>query len=761
MNLNPQQLEAVHHPDGPLLILAGAGTGKTRVITHRIAYLIKERKVPPWNILAVTFTNKAAEEMRSRVAALFAGESERASGLARARERGAGGWGPEGAAFPPPVWIATFHSSCVRILRKSLPTGRNQFVIYDDDDSLALIKECLEEMKIEERALPPRAVYARIQGAKNDLVTPAAYARAADDFFASRTAQVYERYQKKIVENNALDFGDLIAETVGLFRERPDVLAQYQDLFRHILIDEYQDTNHSQYALTRLLAERHRNLCVVGDDDQSIYRWRGADIGNILNFEADYPGCRVIRLEQNYRSTQTILSIANGVISRNAGRKGKSLWTDQSGGEKATLFVAADERQEAAFVAGEIARRVEEVGRRYNDFAIFYRTNAQSRVFEDELRGRRIPYTIFGGTRFYDRKEIKDILAYARVLVNPRDSVNLKRILNVPPRGLGPKALEHLESFAGREGGTLREAISRAEEIPSMAEATKKRLGQFHRMVEGWGRDLMAGSRVAALFQKIMEETGYLDALERERTVESEGRIENLSELLNVADEFGKKFVGAGGPRPGEETSPLPLFLDQVSLVGDADAYDPEKGVVPMMTLHLAKGLEFPLVFLVGMEEGLFPHARSLDDPDELEEERRLCYVGITRARENLFLCLAAKRRLYGGEQFSLPSRFLEEMPEELVERSGSEGSGFAGPERGGMGAGRREPPFYDQRPEEEIGGIRIGATVRHPTFGIGVVKRHEGVGENQKVMVYFTSGLVKTLMVKFAGLSVLSPPPK
>ena len=719
MQLNPPQLEAVYHTEGPLLILAGAGSGKTRVITHRIAYLIKEKKVPPWNILAVTFTNKAAEEMRHRVGQLLG---------SRVND----------------IWISTFHSACVRILRKT----NSNFVIYDDNDSLTLIKECLEEMKIDERALSPRGVYARIAGAKNDLVGPEQFATSASDFFENRVAEVYRLYQKKLSENNALDFGDLIFKTVELFQKSPQVLSSYQELFRYILIDEYQDTNRAQYILTKLLAERHKNLCVVGDDDQSIYRWRGADIQNILSFESDYPGCLVIRLEQNYRSTQNILTISNRVISHNRGRKGKSLWTESTAGEKAVLYVAEDEKDEARFVVSEILRQKQEQGRRFNEHAIFYRTNAQSRTFEEELRRNRIPYTIFGGTKFYDRKEIKDLLAYLRILVNPQDSLNLNRILNVPPRGLGKKGLEHLERFAGEKGVPLYEAIRRLDEIQDLPSMTKNRLSEFYKMMERFKKDVQGA--VAPLLKRVMDETGYIEMLQKEKTVEAENRLENLEELLTVADEFDKNIVGAGSPRPGEGTSPLQVFLDQVALVGQTDTYDPEQGLVPMMTLHLAKGLEFPAVFLVGMEEGLFPHSRSIDEPEELEEERRLCYVGLTRAKEKIFMTLAARRHLYGGDQFNLPSRFLEEMPEELIEKKRMVSRGASASDFDDF----ENDHDFDQREDEER--IRIGSTVKHPTFGVGVVKRREGKGEGQKITVYFQNGLVKTLMVKFANLSIL-----
>ncbi|HSA59686.1 MAG TPA: DNA helicase PcrA [bacterium] len=715
MELNPEQLKAVEHTEGPLLILAGAGTGKTRVITHRIAYLVQEKGVAPWNILAVTFTNKAAEEMRHRVHALL--------GLGK-----------------HDIWVSTFHSTCLRILRKSLPPGENQFVIYDDDDTMTLIKKCMEDLKIEDRALPPRAVYARIAAAKNELVSAEQYANGVEDFFETKVAEVYKLYQRRLHENNALDFGDLIFRTVRLFQESPDVLKRYQDLFRYILIDEYQDTNRAQYVLTKLLADKHRNLCVVGDDDQSIYRWRGADIGNILNFEEDYPGCLVIRLEQNYRSTQTILSIANQVIAKNRGRKGKNLWTGEKGGEKAVVFVGADDREEARFVVEEIVRRQKAERRKYNDFAIFYRTNAQSRGFEDELRKNRVPYTIFGGMKFYERREIKDVLAYLRVLVNPKDSVNLKRIFNVPPRGLGTKSEESLEAFASEYEIPLYEAMGRVSEVAALNSGAKKKILEFHALMEALRASLNRGGGVAQVMEKVIDDTGYREMLEAEGTVEAEGRLENLDELLNVGEEFTK----------ANSELKLADFLDQIALAGDTDNYDPAQGMVPMMTLHLAKGLEFPVVFLVGLEEGLFPHSRSLDDPEEMEEERRLCYVGLTRARKNVFLTLAARRRLYGGEQFNLPSRFLEEMPEELLQKTET-----------GVRFRKAEDFFhddfathdFDQSPQENS-SYRVGLTVKHPSFGVGVVKKREGKGESEKVTVYFQNGLVKTLVVKYANLT-------
>ncbi len=1097
MQMNPEQLEAVHHLDGPLLILAGAGSGKTRVITQRIAHMIRECGIPPRNILAVTFTNKAADEMKHRVGQTLG---------SRAYE----------------TFISTFHSLCVRILRASLSETQRQFVIYDDGDSTTLIKEALEELKLDEKSFNPKAINGRIQSAKNEIITPAQYATNASDYFESKVADIYALYEKKLAQNNALDFGDLIFKTVLLFRERPDILENYRGLWKYIMIDEYQDTNKAQYVLTRLLAEPLKNLCVVGDDDQclignsritmkdgkskliknvqvgdevmacygsgdfrpahvtktfvkkyrgpgviielesgrkltstpehthfagyrlgrvpqtyftylmhkkglgwrlgtsqvytagqkkpmvgfaqrslhehadalwvvgthsnendarteeyilslkyalptlpftprkgkavnglvhdsryisrifnafdtessarqllsdkslshehphhrprsrnakrrnvvvtlcgdrrartpmhrisivgndeagreelkklgfsvrqakknsrswrfescykdfaeverllqllrrafeievffmarfgkaskekftnslpflpassvlpgmimfdgkgdydvvrgvrriemnekvydlnvehthnfiangiithnSIYRWRGADIQNILNFEHDFPGCKVIRLEQNYRSTQTILKLANAVISKNKERKGKNLWTDNSHGDRAYIYYAQDERDEARFVVGEIQKINQAAGVKYSDMAIFYRTNAQSRVFEEELRRQRVPYTIFGGVKFYDRKEIKDVISYLRVIVNPKDSLNLKRIINVPARGLGDKAVSHLEYFSSDHDAPLYEALSHIDDLPGVTALARNKLRAFHQVMEGLKAHLNENPHlVAGLLKKVMEDSGYFEMLQKERTTESESRLENLQEFLTVAEEFEKS----------NEAPTLALFLDQLALVGQTDTYDPEKGVLPMMTLHLAKGLEFPFVFLVGMEEGLFPHSRSLDVWEEMEEERRICYVGITRARERLYMSLAQRRHLYGGDQFNPPSRFLEEMPGDLVERHEAQPSFSAG-----RGFGRRRfdeddvadfSPSYDfdqrsfeDRGEDQKSPYRIGAQVSHPAFGRGVIKRSEGKGEQEKVTVYFNNGQVKTLMVKFANLAV------
>lgn len=725
MKLNDKQEEAVQHGTGPLLILAGAGSGKTRVIVHRIAHLIENKGIAPHRILAVTFTNKAADEMKERLRGLL----------------------PHGMAG---LWVSTFHSSCLRILRQHIDQigWPKDFVVYDDADHMALIKQCLKELHLDDKSLHPRAVASRIDAAKNELIDPSEFvAKAAvptADFFDQKMAELYQLYQRRLRENKALDFGDLIFKTVLLLKESPRVRDYYQSLFQFVLIDEYQDTNHAQYELVRLLSEKHKNLCVVGDDDQSIYRWRGADLNNILEFERDYPGSRVIKLEQNYRSTPEILALAAELIRQNQGRKGKTLWTDNKPGSRATLLSASDEKEEVRLIITELKSLLSQ-GYRYTDCAIFYRTNAQSRLFEEELSRYKIPYQIFGGMRFYERLEVKDILSYIRVVINPQDSISLKRIINTPARGIGPKLLTELETFASAQGLSLFEATGRASEIKALSAAAQEKALYFHRLVSEWQKE-MPLTGLADFVRQIAELSGYWGDLEKQKTVEAESRLENIEELLNVIDQF----------EDDEETPRLADFLDRISLVGDTDNFDPKTGQVSLMTLHLAKGLEFPVVFLVGLEEGIFPHQRSMDDPEELEEERRLCYVGLTRAKEKIYLSHALKRRLYGGDQYNMPSRFLEEMPPQLIERSQSEPKSRIDFDPSGF-------DDFDQRPATERlaskglqSAYRIGITVTHPIFGTGVVKRREGQNDQEKVTVYFKDGRVKTLVTKFANLSIL-----
>ncbi len=726
-DLNPPQQEAVLHTEGPLLILAGAGSGKTRVITRRIAYLIRACGVQPWQILAVTFTNKAADEMRHRVESLLG-----ARGLN--------------------VWMGTFHSTCLRILRKwALAIGlRSSFVIYDEEDSLGLIRDCLRDLNIGERGLNPRLAAARISRAKNDLLTPGDYAGMAGDFIEEKVARVYRLYQERLATNHALDFDDLLLRAVTLFKTSPEGLAYYQHLWRYVLVDEYQDTNRAQYHLVNFLTAPHGNLCVVGDDDQSIYKWRGADLSNILDFERDHPACAVIRLEQNYRSTQTILDAASGVVSCNIGRKGKTLWTENGPGESLTFYLASDETDEATFAARTVRNLALQDGHGLDDFAVFYRTNAQSRVLEDALRRDRTPYVIVGGVRFYERREIKDILAYLRLLVNPDDSLGMKRIINVPARGLGATTVQRLEGFAVAEKISLGEAGRRAAEknlLPAKQVAALKGLMDILERLRG----LVETSTVADLITATIRETGYADDLQAEATPEAEARLENLRELVTAAQQFHER----------SDDRSLAAFLDSVALIADIDQLAEGQGAVALMTLHSAKGLEFPVVFITGMEEGVFPHARAFTDVAELEEERRLCYVGMTRAKTRLYLSAAVRRQIYGNENYNLPSRFLDEVPPELLLRIeptlAPARSRFR--EREEEEERRAVPSRRNGRWEAVSEGegfvdfLQVGARVRHPDWGVGVIRERIGDGEDLKVVVSFAGVGRKKLAAKFAPL--------
>jgi DNA helicase-2/ATP-dependent DNA helicase PcrA len=642
--LNPEQKKAVTAPDGSVLVLAGAGSGKTRILTFRIAYLIA-RGVPSFNILGVTFTNKAADEMKRRVSELVRQD----------------------------VWVSTFHSTCLRILRiegEAVGVGRN-FSIYDDHDQLVLIKECLNELNKDERQINPKGIREQIQRAKDFLLTPEAYRQRAGDHFEEVTAEVYERYEKKLHMSKAFDFGDLIAKTVFLFDEHPRILESWQERFKHILIDEYQDTNHAQYRLVRLLAERYKNIMVVGDPDQSIYSWRGADIRNILDFEKDYPNCQVVKLEQNYRSTANVLDAANGLISFNMSRKPKELWTDKAAGEKLSIFQAGDEKEESHFVVQKIME-YQKAGRSLSDCVVFYRLHAQSRPIEDALRKSKIPYRIVGGIRFYDRKEIKDLIAYLKAIAFPSDDLSLKRILNVPNRGIGKKTLEMLGEFQRSGGIALGTAIEHIDRVPGIGTKAKASLVSFYRLIQNL-RSRKTKLQVSELLQEIVDQSGYTDALETERTMEAQVRLENIQEFFSVVQEFEESWrpnedlLNAGQNTGGEGL--LEAFIESVSLVTDLDSWDGGSNSLTLMTLHCAKGLEFPIVFMVGMEEEIFPHVNSFGgDVSDLEEERRLCYVGMTRAKEKLYFVYADSRRLYGSRQHNLPSRFLNEIPSNLFE---------------------------------------------------------------------------------------------
>ena len=706
-SLNPVQREAVLHADGPVLIVAGAGSGKTRILTHRIAHLIRDRGVRPPQILAITFTNKAAQEMADRVQALIG-------------ERVARG-----------MWILTFHSACARILRRehALLGLPSHFSIYDEADSERVLKMCLADVGVDDKRFPPRAMRAAIGRAKDNLLSAAEVAEASGNWYERMVAEIYQAYQRRLQAAGAVDFDDLILRTVRLFRDHPEVLEHYQERFRYILIDEYQDTNRAQYHLVNLLASKHRNVCVVGDADQGIYSWRGATIQNLLDFEHDFPDAEQFILDQNYRSTRTILEVANALIDHNVQRKPKNLWTDAEGGAPVVRFKAEDEHDEAWFVATEVERLVNDEGQQaYGDIAIFYRTNAQSRVLEDVFMKAGIPYRVVGGVRFYERREIKDTLAYLRVLVNPQDQVSVRRVINTPKRGIGDQTVAALESFARDEGIGLLEAARRAEEVALLSPRALGAVAGFAEVIDRLGARVAEGTGAARVIEAAFTESGYWAELDAERTVEAETRKENLRELVGVGAEFEARFPGAG----------LPDFLEQVALVTEQDEYDEAASAVTLMTLHNAKGLEFDVVFIVGMEDGVFPHYRSMTDAEELEEERRLAYVGITRARRHLYLTHAWSRSLFGASSYNPPSRFLNEVPAELVRELEREGSEAA---EAGPGGG----PAPD---------VSAGDTVRHERFGEGVVVEVSGRGHDAEVVVMFEAEGEKRLLLAYAPLT-------
>ncbi len=753
--LNASQQEAVGYGDGPLLILAGAGSGKTRTLIHRVAFLIRERGVKPWEIMAVTFTNKAAGEMKSRLERML---------------------GPD--EIP---WVATFHASCVRILRQEaekLGFGRD-FTIYDDQDQLRLIKDCLAELGLGEKTVKPKTVAAFIDRAKNRGQRPAEV--RADSLQEETLLRVYDLYQTRMHQANAMDFGDLLVQVVTLFDEHPEVHQRWAGRFRYLLVDEFQDTNQVQYRLTRQLCSVHGNICVVGDDDQSIYRWRGAEVGNILGFEMDFPGCVAIRLEQNYRSTKTILEAANEVVGRNIGRTGKTLWTDNPEGEAIRIESLPDDREESRFVAQEIVRLHKD--RKLRELAVFYRTNAQSRSLEEALVNQRIPYVMVGGLKFFSRMEIKDILAYLRVLVNPADTLNARRIINVPARGIGKATVEKINAFVEEAGGFL-PACRMAIEQRAFGAGPAKKVQGFLELMKGF-TERLESTLYPELTKQIIEETGYGPELAAERTEEARDRLNNLQELVNGMEEHLSTETTLGD------------YLEQVALVTDLDSYDQSLDRVTLMTLHAAKGLEFPVVFMTGMEDGIFPSARSLTQPEEMEEERRLCYVGMTRAMEKLYLTHARRRRMYGTYQYNPSSPFLAEIPEDLVEglavgqqdctsaehnlaslfqkmevpkppatevetppeddfdqrpvveqpaAASDPGHNLAGL------AQQAPPPEVEVVPDAEM-GPRLGMRVNHPKFGVGTIRRIEGSGDTTKLTIYFNSIGPKKLLMKFAGL--------
>jgi DNA helicase-2/ATP-dependent DNA helicase PcrA len=707
--LNPEQREAVLHEEGPLLILAGAGSGKTRVLTHRIAWLVGTRRAHPGEILAITFTNKAAEEMRERVQALVGDRARR-------------------------MWVMTFHSACARMLRADadrLGYTRN-FTIYDEQDSLRLVKQCVEELDIDPKRFAPRGIRRQISDAKNALLDAAAYRLKVSSFFEQTAADVYELYEQRIHANNAMDFDDLLFRCVNLFELFHEVRDRYRRSFRHVLVDEYQDTNHAQYRWLRLLAEEHRNLSVVGDDDQSIYAFRGADIRNVLEFEQHFPDAHVVKLEQNYRSTQTILSAANAVIANNRARKAKRLWSELGEGDPVHMRELDDEHAEARFVVSEVERLADE-GTSRDEIAVFYRTNAQSRVLEDMLVRYGVGYQVIGGTRFYERAEVKDALAYLTLLVNPADVVAFQRVVNSPRRGIGQTSQGRIVSHANTVGETVWEVAAAPEDVPGLAAAATKAVGRFMSVMERLRERAEGGVSVGDLLQETLDETGYLDALRAERTIEAQGRVENLEELVGVGREYD---TTAEDPSVDE-------FLQQVALFSEQDALRDGEGVVTLMTMHNAKGLEFPVVFVIGMEDGVFPHARAIEAGD-LEEERRLCYVGVTRAKREIYLTHARTRSLYGGRDWNLPSRFLEEVPDELTDRDAEVPTGPAAAATWGDGA-----PAV--RGETAGASFALGDDVLHASFGEGVVTAIEPGG---LVVVRFAAdGSERKLMADYAPL--------
>ncbi len=657
--LNEKQLEAVVHKDGPLLVLAGAGSGKTRALTHRIAHLIEEYKISPWNILAVTFTNKAANEMKTRIDRLLRNEEENDFLKAFEGLFNIGEYEKNNSKKINIPAIGTFHSICVRILRKTIQNldYDNSFAIYDSSDQQVVVKRVMEKLRIDNKKLNPKAVLNHISNAKNQLITPQQFETLSRDYFSSRVAEIYPHYQEELKKNNAVDFDDIIMKTVELFQKHPEILSYYQEKFKYISVDEYQDTNHAQFILINLLAEKYKNLMVIGDTDQSIYGWRGATIQNILEFEKHYQGAKTIILEQNYRSTQMILDASNDIIKQNTQRKEKNLWTNKEGGEKIKLINASDERHEAEIVAREIQELLRSSeSPDYKDFAVLYRTNAQSRVIEETFLRFGIPYKLIGGLKFYERKEIKDILAYLRVIKNPNDSVSLLRIINTPSRKIGSKTIEQINSFAEIHNISLFKAMKMASEIQGIRGGKTDQIEKFVDLVEGFIRE-NAVSKASEMIKTVYNESGYKRLLD-DGSVEGQSRMENIEELLSVSSKYDKVEDGVS----------LEIFLEEVSLIADIDNYEAGDNATTLMTVHSAKGLEFPVVFLLGLEEGLCPHSNSLLDSSQLEEERRLLYVAITRAMEKLYLLNAKSRMIFGEIKSTSPSRFLEDLSSDYIE---------------------------------------------------------------------------------------------
>ena len=746
--LNPEQVKAVKNTDGPLLVIAGAGSGKTRVLTYRIAYLVNQKNVDPFSILAITFTNKAAREMKKRVIELVGKVGEH-------------------------MWVSTFHSFCARFLRfeiHNLGMSRN-YVIYDGDDSIKLISRIAKEMDIDIKKITPRAIKSVISDAKNHLIDFETYNRKASDYFEKIAAKVYSSYQERLLKANALDFDDLLVFTVDILNLFPEVRKRYQDKFNYLLVDEFQDTNMAQNEIVMLIGGGHKRVCVVGDDDQSIYSWRGAKISNITEFDRQFKNTSVIKLEQNYRSTQNILEAANAVIKNNENRRPKKLWTENSKGERVSKYIASDEKVEVSFVVNIIKEYIKKKNRKYRDFAIFYRTNAQSRTVEEQLVRQNIPYKIFGGLRFYDRMEIKDMLAYMKLISNPKDVVSLIRIVNVPRRKIGKTTISTIERYAQRNNMTFCEAFYQIDEIPPLSNSVKARINGFISLMAEL-RNHAADNPVDEVLKEIWERTGYMKELEAEETIESINRIENLRELHTVTEEFDEKAsliesaraegfilggnMGAGeksseGPGPGQTDpeqdsnfSRLDNFLEEVSLLTDLDNYDEGADSLVLMTLHNAKGLEFPIVFIIGMEEGIFPHSRSMGNLEEIEEERRLCYVGITRAMEKVFLTSAQTHRIYGDVSYMTASRFLSEIPPNLISDENKDSmisaSGFKSKSR-------------DDTKKEVSFDYKIGDFLEHNMWGKGQVLNVKKLKGDMELDVNFYSVGLKHLLVSFAPI--------
>ncbi|MFZ3089984.1 MAG: UvrD-helicase domain-containing protein [Nitrospirota bacterium] len=759
--LNPQQRDAATHKEGPLLILAGAGSGKTRVITYRVAYLIKEG-IEPKNILAVTFTNKAAEEMRKRI-----------DGLCGSFINGSG-----------PL-ISTFHSACVRILRegggKSGGVFSKNFIIYDKADALTVTKNCVKELNINEELYPSDSIARKISSLKNNLISPDRFNAQAFGF-EDKVKKVYQLYQNKLMADNALDFDDLLMKTAELFESNKEILSHYQDRFKYIMVDEYQDTNYAQYRLMMLLSDRHRNVCVVGDDDQGIYSFRGANIGNILNFERDFPDAKVIKLEQNYRSTQRILDAASAVVNKNSMRRDKGLWTENPSGEKIRLYEAGNGEEEAGYIIKTIKQLKEKDSRAYKDFAVLYRINAQSRLLEEGFYKNGLPYVVVGGLRFYERKEIKDIISYLRAIVNPNDDTSLRRIINVPHRGIGQITIEKLTDLCKRKGVSLYEGMKSGDE------GLRGDIKGFVDLI-----DVLRNEKDTGLTDRVKEiltKTNYINWLREADKENAETRIENIDEFITAVSDFEERennppsppFSKGGMGGFSDGTRGIESFLDHIALSTQIDEVGDKSDTVFLMTLHNAKGLEFPVVFIAGMEEGLFPNFRALDDEKQLEEERRLCYVGITRAKESLYITCARTRFIHGSERNARPSRFLKEIPAELVEAvkskdktymsyyhtKNNETPPFNSPltspipslprrgERGGSGGDRGVEGGQGGINKVGMGGVTsfpVGSSVQHPSFGIGKVRASEGTGENKKVVVDFRDAGLKRLLVRYARL--------